>query len=120
MGTDSYNLFKVKQPAIFLSKFIAQRDRASRIKLEKNGPKQNFYNHWEQQQSFHHPHTPTTRVCASYRTPLGCNVNLIRSDHFIYPSRRSAHSISVIHRYFIINDPDLTNLLFTIYTAKSI
>ena len=32
--------------------------------------------------------TPRTRVCAIYRTPLCCYVNLIRSDLFIYPSRK--------------------------------
>ena len=37
-------------------------------------------------------YTPRTRVCAIYRTPLGCNVNLIRSDLFIYPSRRSVYA----------------------------
>ena len=63
---------------------IAERDRASRTKLENNGPEQNFYNHWKHQQSFHHP-----------------------------------QSISVIYRYFIINKPDLTNLLFTIYEAHT-
>ena len=56
MDTDSHDLFKVKQPAIFLNKMIAERDRASRTKLENDGPKQNFYKEWEQQQSFHHPH----------------------------------------------------------------
>ena len=83
MNTDSHDLFKVKQPAIFLSKMIAERNRAPRTNLENNGPKQNFNNKQEQQQSFHYP-----------------------------------HSISVIHRYFIINEPDLTNLLFTIYEAR--
>ena len=39
--------------------------------------------------------TPRTRVCAIYRTPLGCNVNLIRSDLFIYPSRRSGNIILI-------------------------
>ena len=39
------------------------------------------------------PDTPTTRVCAIYRTPLGCYENLIRSDLFIYPSGRSADII---------------------------
>ena len=33
--------------------------------------------------------TPMTRGCAIYRTPLGCYENLIRSDLFIYSSRRS-------------------------------
>ena len=37
MDTDSHVLFKVKQPAIFLSKMIDERDRASRTKLENNG-----------------------------------------------------------------------------------
>ena len=32
--------------------------------------------------------TPRTRVCAIYRTPLGCYENLIRSDLFIYHSHR--------------------------------
>ena len=39
----------------------------------------------------HHINTPTTRVCAIYRTPLGCYENLIRSDLFIYSSRRSVN-----------------------------
>ena len=34
-------------------------------------------------------YTPTTRVCAIYRTALGCYENLIRSDLYIYSSRRS-------------------------------
>ena len=55
MDTDSHDLFKVKQPVIFLSKMIAERERASIIKLENNGPKQNSYIQWEKQQSFHHP-----------------------------------------------------------------
>ena len=62
---------------------IAEHNRASRTKLENNGPKQNFYNHWEQQQSPYYP-----------------------------------HGISVIHKYFIINEPDFPNLLFTIYEAR--
>ena len=33
--------------------------------------------------------TPTTRVCAIFRTPFGCYENLIRSDLCIYSSRRS-------------------------------
>ena len=37
----------------------------------------------------YHYHTPRTRVCTIYRTPLGCYENLIISDLFIYPSRRS-------------------------------
>ena len=57
MDTDSHDLSKVKQSAIFLSKMIADRDWASRTKLENNGQKQNFYHQWEQQQSFHHPHS---------------------------------------------------------------
>ena len=40
--------------------------------------------------------TPRTRVCAIYRTPLGCYENLIRSDLFIYPSRRSV-SVGMSH-----------------------
>ena len=38
MDTASNDLFKVKQLAIFLSKIIAERDRASRTKIENNGP----------------------------------------------------------------------------------
>ena len=41
--------------------------------------------------------TPTTRVCAIYRTPFGCYENLIRSDLFIYSSCRSVMS-TVIHK----------------------
>ena len=37
-----------------------------------------------------HADTPTTRVCGIYRTSLGSYENLIRSDLFIYSSRRSA------------------------------
>ena len=37
--------------------------------------------------------TPRTRVCAIYRAPLGCHVNLIRSDLFIYPSHWSVDQI---------------------------
>ena len=48
MDTQSDDLFKVNQPAIFLSKMIAERERASIIKLENNGPKQAFDNQWEQ------------------------------------------------------------------------
>ena len=33
--------------------------------------------------------TPRTRVCAIYRTPLGCYEYLIRSDLFIFSSLRS-------------------------------
>ena len=33
--------------------------------------------------------TPRTKVCALYRTLLSCYANLIRSDLFIYSSRRS-------------------------------
>ena len=33
--------------------------------------------------------TPWTRVCAIYKTPLGCYENLIRSDLFIYSSFKS-------------------------------
>ena len=40
MDTDTHDLFKVKQPAIFLSKMIDERDRASKTKLENNGLKQ--------------------------------------------------------------------------------
>ena len=36
-------------------------------------------------------HTPGNRVGAIKRTLLGCYENLIRSDLYIYPSRRSAH-----------------------------
>ena len=34
IDTDCHDLFKVKQPTIFLSKMIAERERAPRIKLE--------------------------------------------------------------------------------------
>ena len=51
---DSHDLFKVQQPATILPYCWT---RALRTKLEKNGPKQNFYNLWEQQQSFHHQHS---------------------------------------------------------------
>ena len=54
IDTDSYDLFKVQQPATILPYCWT---RASRTKLENNGSKQNFYNHWEQQQSFHHQHS---------------------------------------------------------------
>ena len=37
--------------------------------------------------------TPTTRVCAIYRTPLGCYEILIKSDLFIYSSRRSVKTV---------------------------
>ena len=43
-----------------------------------------------------HIPTPTTRVCAIHRTPLGCYENLIRSDLFIHSSRRSVPVLSVI------------------------
>ena len=46
LNTDSHNLYKVKQPAIFFSTMIAERERASRTKLENNGPKQNSHNQW--------------------------------------------------------------------------
>ena len=36
-------------------------------------------------------HTPRTRFCVIYRSPLGCYEKLIRSDLFIYSSRRSVH-----------------------------
>ena len=43
--------------------------------------------------------TPTTRVCAIYRTPLGCYESLIRSDLFIYSSCRSVTiAISFVER----------------------
>ena len=42
-----------------------------------------------------HVLTPTTRVCAIYRTPLGCYENLIRSDLFIYPSSRSVLTLAL-------------------------
>ena len=41
-------------------------------------------------------YTPATRVWAIYRTPLGCYENLIRSDLFVYPSRRSVYHHDVI------------------------
>ena len=84
MDTDSHDLLQVKQPAIFLSKMIAEQERAPRTKLKNNGQKHISYNQLEQQQNFPHP-----------------------------------HSILVIQRYFIINEPDLirTSLLFTIYEA---
>ena len=40
--------------------------------------------------------TPTTRVCAFYRTPFGCYENLIRSDLFIYSSRMSIKQVKSI------------------------
>ena len=51
--------------------------------------------------------TPTTRVCAIYRTPFGCYENLIRSDLFINSTRRSVkkvHSaIKLCSYYFSYN-----------------
>ena len=42
--------------------------------------------------------TPTTSVCAIYRTPLGCYERLIRSDLFIYSSRRNVvSSLNIQH-----------------------
>ena len=44
IDTHNHDLFKVKQPAIFLNKMIAEREKASKTKIENNGPKQNVYN----------------------------------------------------------------------------
>ena len=46
---------------------------------------------------FNYHSTPTTRVCAIYRTPLGFYENLIRSDLFIYSNRRSDRKFSLFY-----------------------
>ena len=46
--------------------------------------------------------TPRTRLCAIYRNPLGCHVNLNRSDLFIYSSRRSVFLFDKINHGCIL------------------
>ena len=47
-NTDSHNTIQVKQPALFMSKMIAELERVSRTKLENSDPTQNSHNQWEQ------------------------------------------------------------------------
>ena len=57
-NTDGHISIKVKQSARFLSKMIAELERAPTTKLEKKMAQHKTpHNQWGQQQSFLHPHS---------------------------------------------------------------
>ena len=50
--------------------------------------------------------TPRTRVCAIYRTPLGCFENLIRADIFIYPCPMSELTNVILYKVVCTSSGD--------------